>query len=174
MGAARAISPSHPSGGEGWGEGVVRIPAERYQDGSEDSVDIGQNILVCETDYPVAACLQRESSCGVVSLPVAVRVSVDLDNQPMGPGGEIGDVGCNNHLFLEFHAEAVGAQSVPEALFGLRLIDSMTLGAISRLDVPLQTTPSPCPRPLKGERVPVPSLSRTGERVVAEHCPLYA
>jgi hypothetical protein len=88
-----------------------------------------------------------------------VRISVELDDQALGSGDEIGDVRSEDGLLLEFDAETVGAEAVPEAAFGLGELLAQVLGAGSRFDVPFYcSAPSPRsaaltrPLPLKGVR----------------------
>jgi hypothetical protein len=98
-------------------------------------------------------------SGAIIGFPPSVRVSVEFDDEPFGSGGEVGDVGRDDDLLLKFHAEAVGADAIPEAAFRLGEGSAQLLGAHSGFGVPTHTPPAPCrrfasafPLPLKGAR----------------------
>ncbi len=124
----------------------------------EDAVDVGHHVGIGEPDYAVASGFEGTRVGGVIGLPLAVGVTVELDDQALAPAGEVGDVGGEDGLFLELDAEAVAAEVLPEAALGLGEPFAEVLGAVSGFDVALHgTAPSPCrfaaaPLPLKGAR----------------------
>ena len=161
------IAPSHPSGGEGWGEGVfgeggVRVAANCDQDGTQYAIDIAHDIGVGETQHAVPTRFEaRGSRCVIAFLP-DMAVAVDFDHQPFGPRGEIRDIGRENDLSLKFDPRLARAQPRPQPLFWFRhrtaqrfgtgASDGMTpchLAAFARCAKGF--LPSPNPLPLKGE-----------------------
>jgi hypothetical protein len=176
------IFPSHPRGGEGRaasaaegegslcrstpaprsalpsrplplkGEGAVRIASQPNQNSSKHRIEVGHHVAVGEPQHAITALLQGFRTSRVVSFASDVGVSVKLDNETFGSGREIGNVRREHDLSLELHAEPVCAKLAPEAAFRFGEVDAQAFRAISGVDVPLHTPPSPCPLPLKGER----------------------
>jgi hypothetical protein len=143
-------SPSPPSGGEGRGEGGVRISAKLNQNGSNYAVEIAENISIGEADHPITSF--RECGCprGIVGLAPGMRIAIEFDDQPFGSGRKIRNVGSENDLLLELHAEAISADDVPQFSFGRGEITAKLLGALSRLGVPFQMPPLSQPSPPEG------------------------
>jgi len=153
-------SPSPPSGGEGRGEGAVRIAAELDQYGSNHAVEIAQNIAIGETDHTIAPFNERGGPSGVVGFALGMGIAVKLDDQSFGSRREVRDVGRKNDLALKFYPEAVGADNMPQHSLRRSEVAAKLLGALSGFGVPFQRPPSPClskaqafPLPLKGARV---------------------
>ena len=169
--AQLGVTPSHPSGGEGWGEGVLGVSAKRDQYGTEHPVGVFHHVSISEAENSVSTALKRTGSYSIIGAAFGVRVAVHFNRQPLRARRKVHDVRRNDGLLLEFHTEPVGAKMVPQPLFGLRQSFPKGFGAIPCLDVPLQTTPSPGPLPLLGERESINCpLSRGGERIsVARH-----
>ena len=108
---------------------------------------------------PVPRALPRLRAGGVVDLRFAMGVPVELDDETFGARGEVGDVGREDNLALEFDAEAIRAKAVPETTLGWSEIRSKTLRPFASFDVPFHlAAPSPRsasrsrPLPLKGAR----------------------
>ena len=145
-------APSHPSGGEGWGEGGVRIPPQLDQYRSEHAIQVAHHVGIGEPKHAKSALFKRSSAGGVVRLLPRMRVAVELDDQTFGACSEVGDVRGKHDLALEFDANSIGSNCGPELSFRGCQVSSELLGANSCFDVPSQSSPSPCPLPLKGER----------------------
>ena len=135
------------------------ITAQGNEYGLQDAVEVGHHVCVGESNHSVAALFERSRSRSVVSLASAVGVTVDFDDEAVRAGAEVGDVGGEDDLLLELHAEAARAEVVPEAAFGFGEVFPQLFGAGSGFDVPFDgTAPSPRsasltrPLPLKGAR----------------------
>jgi hypothetical protein len=154
-----SMSPSPPSGGEGRGEGGVRVAAKLDEYGPEHSVEVFHHVRVAETQNSKALVGERLRSRAIIGLATGMGVAIELNDEALRAGGKVGDVRCQNDLLLKFHAEAISADSVPKAQFRLGEISSQLLGAMARFGVPFHTPPSPCrcfasafPLHLKGAR----------------------
>jgi len=134
-------TPSHPSGGEGWGEGGVGVAPELDQYCSQHSVEVGHDIGIREAQHAIAAAFKSPGPRRVMGFTAGVRVPVQLDRKALGPGGKVGDIGRKDDLPLELHAQAVGAKPVPETALRLGQVRAQRLGARSRFDVPLDASP---------------------------------
>lgn len=145
-------APSHPSGGEGWGEGGVRIPPQLDQYRSEHTIQVVHHVGIGKPKHAKSALFKRSSAGGVVRLSSRMRVAVELDDQTFGARSEVGDVRGKHDLALKLHADSIGSNCGPELSFRGGQVRSKLLGANSCIDVPSQSSPSPCPLPLKGER----------------------
>ena len=176
-----SIQPSHPAGGEGRrvcagerGSGAatdflapspnplppqgeraicsdIGIAAKLDQDCSQDTIKVCHRVRVCEPHNAKPFAFKKGRSGGVVGFGESVAVPIDFYNQPLRRSGEVGDVGIDDILPLELHAQSPGSQRMPECLFGRSHIRSQRFGALARSYVSLHT-PSPNPLPLKGER----------------------
>ena len=138
------------------------VSTQGDEDRAEHAVHVRHHIGVGEAQDLVAALFERSGARGVVSLSVPVGVAVELNHEPLAAAGEIGDVGREDGLLLELHAQAVRAEVGPKAAFGFGEISAQVLGAVSGFDVPFDRTfPSPRsaslsrPLPLKGARASV-------------------
>jgi hypothetical protein len=134
------------------------IAPQGDQDCLKHTIHVRHDVGIREADYSVTALFEVSRSSGIVRLSVTMGVAVELDHEAFASTGEVGDIGGENSLLLEFHAEPVGAKVVPETALGFGQIPSQVLRAVSCLDVPLQTAPSPRsasqsrPLPLEGVR----------------------
>jgi len=134
------------------------VAPQRYKDCAQDPIEVGHHVSVGESDDTIAALFQRSRASGVVRFASRVRVSVELDDEAFATAGEVGDVGREDDLALELHADTVGPEVVPETALGFGEIRAQLLGAIPCFDVPFQSAPSPRsasqsrPLPLKGAR----------------------
>jgi len=167
-GEGSGLAPSSPSpwlgfaspfplplkGARGWG-----VSAEGDEDRSQDAVEVRHDVRVGKADHPIASCFEGARAGGVVGLRFAMGVPVELDDETFGARGEVGDVGREDNLALEFDAEAIGAKPVPETALGLGQVGAQGFRADSRFDVPFHlAAPSPRsasrsrPLPLKGAR----------------------
>ena len=134
-------------------EGSAGIAVQGDQDRAGDAFEVGQDFVVGEADDAIASGFQRDSARGVVSGGVGVAVAIDLDHQPFGSRGEVGDVGFEHDLALELDADATAAKDGPQLGLYRRHFAAQAFGAGSGFDVALQPrSPSPNPLPLKGER----------------------
>ena len=152
-----SIPPSHPSGGEGWGEGGFGIAPQLAQDCQHNFVEVAHHVIIREANDTVSHLPKRCSARGVVSFPIAMGVAIDLNDQFFGSRCEIGNVGRNDDLPLKLYAKPVGAEDIPQATFGLGEIGAQLLRTSSGYGVPLQEFPLSQPHrglplPLKGER----------------------
>ena len=145
-------SPSPPSGGEGRGEGGVRIASKPDQDGSKHPFEIAHDIGIREADDAIAHLLEREGAAPILDFAIGVGVAVKLDYQPLGSGSEVGDVGREHNLPLKFNTQPIAPNCVPQSPLGLGLVRAKLLRARPCLDVSFHAAPSPNPLPLKGVR----------------------
>ena len=175
--------PSHPQGGEGRaalaakGEGVfLRSPAPRSpwirvsrplplkgergfehgEDRAQNPIEIRHHVGIGKPKDTVAAFLERPRSGCIIDFPPAVSVPIKLDDKPLRPCSEVGDVRRYDDLALEFDAQAVRAKAIPKAAFRFGKVRAQCLSAVSCLGVPLHVSPSPGPFG--------PTLSRKEER----------
>jgi hypothetical protein len=182
MGSGGSFS-SPPRGGEGRaavaakGEGAVQlrtspspnplplkgarafwVASQRDENGPQDAIDIGHHVGIGETDHAIPALLKGSRPSRVISFAATVGVTVELDDQPFTPAGEVDDEGREHHLPLKLHAQSLRAKMIPEAAFGFGEVRPQLLGPRPRFDVSLQTAPSPRsaaltrPLPRKGAR----------------------
>jgi hypothetical protein len=126
----------------------------------EHSIDVGHHVGIGEPDYAVASGFEGARAGGVIGLPLAVGVAVELDDQALAPACEVGDVGGEDDLFLELDAEAVAAEVLPEAALGLGEPFAEVLGAVSGFDVALHGS---APAPSRGAGVPLPRQGARGK-----------
>lgn len=152
MGWVDLLTPSHPSGGEGWGEGVDTTPSQLSQYGAKHAINVAHNFSVREPEHAIASLFQFQRPRRVITFAACMSVAIELDHEPLAASSEIGNVRCKNNLSLKFCAEPVRPKMIPESSFRLRQIAPQFLGTSSRLLVPFQASPSPFPLPLKGER----------------------
>jgi hypothetical protein len=149
----RLLTPSHPTGGEGRGEGVLGIPAEGDQNLPEHAIKIAHDVCIGEAKHLITAVFQSCGPRSVKSLTPSVSVAVELDDEPLGASREVCNIRRKHDLALEFDAEATGTKMIPKSTFRLGKVRPQDLRAGSRFGMPLQGAPSPRPLPLKGERV---------------------
>ena len=151
-------SPPSPAGGEGFdiepsplegeggappvaqqrggeGEGAIsRFGLDLIQKRFENAFEIGEDIIVPESDHAVAATFQvggpRRVSLG------RMLSSVDFDDEATLMADEVGDIGANRHLSAEFQTiELASADRAPELLFGLRLVAPKPTGPVDHVGI---------------------------------------
>ena len=176
-----AVAPS-PRRGEGWGEGALtrRVitgaapphPAlsptgrgfrkraglfgavagqeEFLPDRLKDSIGVREHIVVPEAQHPIAVFVDDGGSRRI--LGGLVLSAVELDRQPGGAAGEVGDEIVDLELADELLAfKPAAAEVMPETRLSVGLVRSQ-LARDRRQALPAQlSTPSPNPLPL-GER----------------------
>ena len=153
--AGRTPSPRR---GEGWGEGarrsrLFRAVSRQQQllaNGFENDVGVGKHVVVPEAQHAIAVCLDDRSAGGIVRgimLP-----AVQLNRQPCGAAGEIGDIAVDLQLSDEpLPFEAAGAKTGPKAFLSIGLVGAQLAGDRSQALPSHLSTPSPNPLPA-GER----------------------
>ena len=152
MGGRTPLTPSHLSRGESWGEGGVRIPAQRNKNVPQDTIKIAHHVDVGDANDTVSHAFERDCSRRVISFAAAMRIAVDLNDETFRTGREIGNIGRKDDLPLELDPDAIGPDRIPELSLRSSEVGAQLLGASSSFNVPFQRTPSPSPLPLKGER----------------------
>jgi hypothetical protein len=93
--------------------------------GQQDTVHVGQHVVVPEAQNPVAFTLQPGRALAILRAVnrVGVLAPVEFDDQPALQAGEIDDVGTARHRALEFAAgELAITQACPELLFRIGLV----------------------------------------------------
>ena len=164
MRISAAQTPS-PRRGEGWGEGArhselfraVSRDQQLLTDCFENSVQIGQNVIVPETQNAITISLDDGGSRSVAIR--RVLPPVQFDRQPCAAAGEVGDVGIDLELTDELLAfEPAAAEVGPEPLLDVGLVGAELAGDRSQTLPSHRRTPSPNPLPA-GERAFMPSLS---------------
>ena len=167
-GEGNIVAPSAPSPSLGFashfplplkGARGFWASSERDENGSQDSIHVADHVRIREAQDAIAPGFEGPGARCVIGLGFAMGVAVELDDETFGARGEVGDVGREDNLALEFDAEAIGAKAIPETALGWSEIRPKMFGAVSRFDVPFHlAAPSPRsasrsrPLPLKGVR----------------------
>ena len=98
---ASTSAPS-PLAGEGWGEGVVRLKSS--QQFLQDTLNIGEDIIVPESNHSVTQVDQLICSDPILLNAIRMLAAIKFDNQPRHWTVEIDDVIAERHLSPEFPA----------------------------------------------------------------------
>ena len=168
----RSVFTPFPRGGEGWGEGArhLRIPApytltlhppsrkgvvsgkcQLAADDFENAFGVFENLVVPETDHAIAKTFDARRA-GRIDLR-RMLTAVELEDEPCGAAGEVGDMPTNQALTDELRTiELTGAQMKPEASLSVgTLTAQVARGSCQSLRQ--RRSPAPQPSPLRGEEV---------------------
>ena len=145
-------SPSHPSGGEGWGEGVLGVSPERDQYFSDNSRQVPHHILIAESDHAIAKSFENSGPRHVICLTTGVSIPVKFNDETLRTSCKVCNIGRQHDLSLKLCTNPVGTNSIPQPSFRSSEIRAQPFRADARVDMPFQFAPSPFPLPLMGER----------------------
>jgi hypothetical protein len=168
-----ATSSPSPRRGEGRGAGIrlsglfptIARNQQLLPDRLQHTVGVGKHITIPEAQYTVAVFLD-DRGAGGVSRGVMLS-AVQLDGEPGGSAGEVGNIEIDLELADEFLAfEPAGAQAGPEDLFNIGLVGAQLARDWSQAFPSQLSAPSPnhwggsLVRPGDGPAAPIPAGER--------------
>lgn len=118
----RGCTPTQPppqGGGARKGvgfSGSVSCEVDFDHQGSQDTVRVGEDIVVPVADDMVAVCLDH-SGASIVSAAVGVLTAIEFDDKFQAAAGEIDNRVSNRKLAREFDAKLFAAQPRPHSFF---------------------------------------------------------
>jgi len=104
--------------------------AKRLGDPRIHTVEIGQHLVIPESQNAITFSLQKCGSLTLLRRRVIVLAAVDLDDQRRLVAHEIGDVAANRHLAAEFEPlHLLRAQDLPNLSFCVGHVSSQAASA---------------------------------------------